>query len=164
MKIIMDKESLLSALSSGRSQFLKTIEGLPALEMEIPGVIDQWSIKDLLVHLTRWEAEIVKLTWQSKSGQKPTTVHFSQETVDEINARWYQQSKHRALDAVMEDFMGVRKQTIRQVKEIPEQALTNPDQYFWLEGRPLWKWIAEDSFEHEAEHADQIKTWRDRER
>ena len=33
--------------------------------------------------------------------------------------------------------------------------------YPWLKGIPLWKWIAEDSFGHEAEHIPHLREWRD---
>ena len=37
-----------------------------------PGVVGQWSLKDILVHLTLWEAELVTLLFQARQGQKPS--------------------------------------------------------------------------------------------
>jgi hypothetical protein len=48
------------------------------------------------------------------------------------------------------------------VEEISQSVLINPQQYAWLDGKPLWEWIAGDSFEHEAEHAEQIRAWQSR--
>lgn len=155
----MKKEELISVLTTGRDDFLKILQGLSDQEMETPGVVEQWSIKDILVHLTRWEAEIVKLLWQAKQGIKPSTAHFRGTSIDDVNKRWYEESQSRTLKIVMSDFLGVRKQTLRRVEEISDSVLTNPKQYTWLEGKPLWEWIAEDSFEHEAEHGDQIRVW-----
>ncbi len=155
----MKKEELISVLTTGRDDFLKILQGLSDQEMETPGVVEQWSIKDILVHLTRWEAEIIKLLWQAKQGIKPSTAHFRGTSIDDVNKRWYEESQSRTLKIVMSDFLGVRKQTLRRVEEISDSVLTNPKQYTWLEGKPLWEWIAEDSFEHEAEHGDQIRVW-----
>lgn len=155
----MKKEELISVLTTGRDDFLKILQGLSDQEMETPGVVEQWSIKDILVHLTRWEAEIVKLLWQATQGIKPSTAHFRGTSIDDVNKRWYEESQSRTLKIVMSDFLGVRKQTLRRVEEISDSVLTNPKQYTWLEGKPLWEWIAEDSFEHEAEHGDQIRVW-----
>jgi len=156
----MEKEELIIALTSGREEFIKILQGLSEEEMQSPGVIDQWSVKDILVHLTRWEAEIIKLLWQAGQGIKPTTVHFSQLSVNDLNQRWYTESQTRSLKIVMDDFIGVRKQTVRRVEDISGSVLTNPLQYPWLNNEPLWQWIASDSFEHEAEHAEQIRAWR----
>jgi uncharacterized protein (TIGR03083 family) len=158
----MKKSEILAALEESREEFLDAIEGLTDEDMQQPGVIPDWSVKDILAHLTRWEAELVKLLWQAGKGQKPTSVHFAGQNVDETNARWFQESRLRNLERVLEDFHGVRNQTLRRVDDLPENAFEDPGHYPWLAGEPLWKWIAGDSFEHEAEHSEQIRAWRER--
>ena len=158
----MKKSEILAALEESREEFLDAIEGLTDEDMQQPGVIPDWSVKDILAHLTRWEAELVKLLWQAGKGQKPTSVHFAGQNVDETNARWFQESRLRNLERVLEDFHGVRNQTLRRVDDLPENSFEEPGHYPWLAGEPLWKWIAGDSFEHEAEHSEQIRAWRER--
>jgi uncharacterized protein (TIGR03083 family) len=156
----MKKSEILSALEESREAFLDAIEGLTEEDLQQQGVIPEWSVKDVLAHLTRWEAELVKLLWQAGRDQKPTTIHFARVDVDETNARWFRESRSRPLERVLEDFHGVRAQTQRRVDDLPEEAFEDPAFYPWLEGEPLWKWVAGDSFNHEAEHAGQIRTWR----
>jgi hypothetical protein len=156
----MNKELILKNLETSREDFLDAIDGLSEETFNQPGVVGGWSIKDLLVHLTRWEAELVKLLWQAKQGKFPSTAHFSKVDVDEINQRWYQESLPRSLKMTLEDFHGVRNQTIRRVEGFNDKELTDPKKYPWQKDTPLWQWIAEDSFEHEAEHAAQIRDWR----
>jgi len=109
-----------------------------------------------------WEAELIQLIWQFIQGEKPSTVYFQGQSVDEINASWQELSKTRSLDKVLEDFNAVRKQTEKRVRTIPEKELSDPDRCSWLDGRAMWKWIATDSFEHEEEHLIQILEWRKR--
>jgi len=158
----MKKETILSALSDSRKKFLLLLDDLSQQEMEKTGVIEGWSLKDLLVHLTRWEAELVQLLWQAKAGIQPTTVHFINDDVDIINERWFQESKSRPFNIVWNDFIGVREQTLRRVKEFSESQLNDDSFYTWLAGRPLSEWIAGDSFDHEAEHTQDIRAWKDR--
>ena len=160
----MNKEAILTSLEISREDFLDAIEGLSDEILLQPGVVGEWSIKDLLIHLTRWEAELVKLLWQARQGKSPSTLHFSKVAVDEINDRWYQESRTRPLEVALEDFHGVRNQTIRRVEEFTDKEFTDPKHYPWLNDTPLWQWIAGDSFEHEEEHAAQIRTWRQKER
>jgi hypothetical protein len=155
----MNKGEIISALENGRANLLEIIDGLSEGDFEQPGVIDSWSVKDILVHLTRWEAEIIKLIWQAGKGTQPTTAHFDQFSVDETNERWFQESRDRSLKIVMSDFLGVRNQTLRRVRDLSQVELTDANLYSWLNGKPLWEWIAEDSFGHEAEHGEQIKAW-----
>jgi hypothetical protein len=155
----MNKSEIITALTERREKFLKVIEEIPVKQMEAPGVIDNWSVKDILVHLTRWEAELVKLLWQVEQGSTPTTAHFGPDSVDEINERWYKVSQSRSLQVVIQDFLGVRSQTIRRVESLSDDILNDPQSFPWLDGQPLWQWIADDSFEHESEHEAQIRAW-----
>ena len=159
----MNKETILTALEDSREDFLEAIEGCSDEILLQPGVVGEWSIKDILVHLTRWEAELVKLLWQARQAKSPSTAHFSEVEVDEMNDRWYQESRTRSLEVTLEDFHGVRNQTIHRVEEFNDKDLTDPKRYPWLKDTPLWQWIAGDSFEHEAEHAAQIRDWRQKE-
>jgi hypothetical protein len=156
----MEKEELISKLEQSRTDFLEIINGIPEEDMELPGVVDMWSVKDVLVHLTRWEAVIIKLIWQVGRGIQPTTAHFDQFSVDETNERWYQESRNRPLKIVMSDFLGVRNQTIRRVNELSQVDMTDPNRFSSLNGKSLEEWIAGDSIEHETEHGEQIKFWK----
>lgn len=157
----MKKSEILEALESEREKFLDLLEGLSEQEMQQPGVAGDWSIKDILVHLTRWEAELVKLLYQARQGQTPTKAQrvLLQSSDDDVNARWYAASRDRLLEQALEDFHAVRNQTLRRVESFTDQDLNDARRYPWLDGRPLWKWIEGDSFGHEAEHAEGIRLW-----
>lgn len=159
----MEKEALLEELEETREETLDLLDELPDEALEEPGVVGEWSVKDILAHLTSWEAELVKLLWQASQGQKPSSVHFSSKfTVDELNARWFTESKNRPLERIYDDFNGVRKQTIRRLESFSDKDLNDPKRFPWLKGRPLWEWVAEDSFRHEIEHREQILQWKRR--
>ena len=156
----MNKTDVIAKLEEGREQFLDAIEGLSEDDLQQPGVMGEWSVKDILVHLARWETELVMLLWQASRGQKPTSALVSSTSVDELNDRWYQESRTRPLSLVLEDFHGVRTQLMRRIEDLPEKAFNDTHYYRWLDNQPLWEWIAGDSFDHEAEHEAQIRAWR----
>jgi hypothetical protein len=152
----VNKLELITALEIGREAFLELFAPLDDEEMLQPDPISGWSLKDILAHLTRWEAEVVKLLWQIKQGQRPTTAHFSGIEVDQINARWYAEDRSRLLSRVLDDYHGVRNQTIRRIEAFTDQDLTSPDRFPFLKKGALWEWIAGDTYEHEAEHSEQV--------
>jgi hypothetical protein len=158
----MDKTELLEILEDSRQEMMEMIEDLPDNVLLETGVIGEWSIKDILAHLTFWEGQIVTLLFQTSNGMpKPTTVHFQDKSVDEVNKRWYESGKERALDIIWQDWAGIRKQTIRRVSEFNDKDLNDPQRFPWLNGVPLFQWIMNDTAEHEDEHADQIRDWLD---
>jgi hypothetical protein len=101
-------------------------------------------------------SELVELLWQARE-RLFRSAQFSKTPVDGLDDRWYQ-DRASALDLV--GISTVRNQTIRRVEALPERAFEEPQFYPWLGEDPLWKWIATDSFEHESEHEQQVRTWR----
>jgi uncharacterized damage-inducible protein DinB len=156
----MNRARLLKEMEKGREDFLKSLDGLSEDDLLAPNVTGLWSIKDILFHLTMWEAELVTLLWQASENQNPSTAHTSRETQDETNASWTRLGAGRPLAQVFEDFYNVRKQTIRRLNALRDADFENPSRYTWLRGRSLWEWVAEDTFRHDAEHAAQIRLWR----
>lgn len=157
----MTKDQLLKQLKS-HDQFMEALDGLPEKSLDTKGAVGDWSIKDVINHLSRWEAEMVRLVWQVQQGQKPTTAHMLQSDVDQTNAEWFREGRQRPLENVMEDFAAVRKQTIRRVGEFSDKDLNDTKRFKALLGgeRPLIDWIIGDSTDHEAEHREQILAWR----
>lgn len=152
----MTKDELINNLEKSREGFLELIEDLDDEAFTENFTQDGWSIKDILAHLARWEAELVKLLWQLRQGQRPTTAHFMGDTVDEINAHWKEDDRSRPLERILADFHGVRNQTIRRLDAFSDRELDDPKRYPWLNEKPLWEWVAEDSYEHEAEHTASV--------
>jgi hypothetical protein len=155
----MDKYELLKALEDGREQFMTLIEELTDEQLQMPGVVGEWSIKDILIHISRWEAELVKLLWQVQQKLKPASILLNNVNVDEINERWYQESQARPLRQVLDDFESVRLQTMLRVEDLSDPDLLESKRFFWMQSDPLWKWIAANSYEHDAEHAESIHRW-----
>ena len=153
----MNKKEVRAALEDSHERLTEAIEGLSEAEMVEPGAAGDWSIKDLLAHLSRWEAEVVKLLWQAQQGLRPTGLLTSDESTDAVNARWQQEDQDRPLERILQDFHGVREQTLRRLEHFTDKDLVDPNRYPWLEGKPLWEWIAPDSFGHDLEHLRDIK-------
>jgi len=162
----MNQDEILDALEDERENFLEAVDELSDEALLEPGVVGDWSVKDIMHHICMWEAELVKLLWEAAQGLPPTTVFFTDASVDELNAAWIKEGQARNLDQVWDDFQAVRQQTIRRLSAFRDKDLTDPARYPWLKespmikDRPLWFWIAECSFEHEKEHTAQIKAWR----
>ncbi len=158
----MNKSEVVRALQTNRAALLKALDGLSDSTMQEPGVIDDWSVKDILTHLTACEAELVTWLAQARQGKKPSNTNLTPAQVDEQNAKWRKEYKNRPLDRVLADFRAVRGQTMAQVESLAEEDLNDPKRYSWLRGSALWEWIEGEAFGHEAEHTAQIKAWRER--
>jgi hypothetical protein len=155
----MTKDELIDRLTSSREAMLETLDGLSDEQYLASVVSGERSVKDLLAHLTIWEAQLITLLFRAGAGNKPNTAHFARETRAEVNARWASQHKDRPLEKVLEDFEGIRNQTIRRLEDLSDADLNNPTRYPWQKGRPIWEWVLEDTVDHETFHRDEIAEW-----
>ena len=156
----MTIDELFDRLEDERERFLDLLEGLSPEEHLIPGVTGDWSIKDIIVHLSRWEAELVKLLYELRLGLNPTAVFLQGANSENNDLEWHQQNQTRSLDQAMADFAAVRKQTLRRLESFSKDDLNSTQRFRALGGTPLWKWVAECTYEHESEHGEQIRRWR----
>ena len=153
----MRKDELLAAMQASRAELQAALAGLTEEQMQDPGVMGDWTVKDLLSHLTAWEAEAVTLLAKARTG-KQHPASRRQKEIDELNARWYKENKSRPLERVLADHAGVRKQMLRQLEGLSDAELNQPRP--WLKNQALLEWVKGDTFEHEAEHLPFLRAWR----
>lgn len=158
----MKKSELIEALETSHEQFLSLIEGIPPDDLTQPGAVGEWSVKDVMSHLLIWEAETIKLLYVARLNRKPSTAHFKTLSDDEQNAIWYEQFKDREYEAVWNDFVSIRDQTIDRLSTYSEADLNNPKLYPWLQGKSLSQLLESFILQHEAEHIAALREWRDR--
>lgn len=154
----MTRDELLKQLAENRKQFEALIESVPAEARIKPGACGEWSLKDVLVHISRWESEIVSVLFQAAQGSVPQSEVFNPDYL-KVNEIWYQESKDRDLERALDDFHAVRNQLLRRLKDLPEQYLTDPSKYAWMKGHALIGLVKDIALEHEAEHLRELQSW-----
>ena len=115
----MTRDELLQHMEQNRTELNALLEGVPANALTRPGACGDWSVKDVLVHISRWEAEVIKVLFQAQQGGKPQSEVFNPEYL-KVNDLWHQEAKDRPLERVLEDFSAVRMQLVRRLKDFPE--------------------------------------------
>jgi hypothetical protein len=159
----MSQQEIHSALEKSRATLLDTIDGLAPEQLLQPKAVGEWSVRDILQHLSLWEAELVRLLMHVDQGRRAVGQSFvPTPDFDSLNARWHAETKDRPLERVLEDFHGVRRQTRRWVDEFSDEDLTRIRRDTWLHNQSLARWIAEYSYDHEAEHTGAIRAWREK--
>lgn len=156
----MTKQEIVEAMQDSRAKLQQAISGLDDTAVHEPGVVGDWSLRDILAHLTRWEAELVRLLFQLKQGQEPDFPTLTNPDFDAINARFQKESAGRSLELIRVDFTNVRIQTQRRLAEFTEKEINEPNVFPALKGNSLFAYIAENTFKHENEHTAQIIAWR----
>jgi len=154
----MNREVLLAAITQARADLDAALDGLTADEMQAPGVVGEWSIKDLLAHLTVWQVHLLTCLFKAQRGQKPGKMKWSPAEIEAQNKKLYQEYLDRPLENVLADYRGINRQVLRVVAGLSDSDLAGPDP--WGLGKTLSYFFQDWVAEHEAEHLPDLLAWR----
>ncbi len=156
------KAQLIQQMKEARAALEAVIASIPETRMTEGGVVEGWSVKDMLAHLAVWQARTVTMLFQAERGQKPSLGVSSDSANDwaNVNAKDYQEQKDRPLDRVLADFRGVHGQMLKRLEQWKDDAaLFDRKRYPSLNGDSLANYIYGNGPEHDDEHRVQIEAW-----
>ncbi len=149
----MNQRELLDKLRAERDRLDSALAALSEAQMTKPGANGDWSVKDVIAHITHWEQTMLK---NIEKGMRGETLEPGGESVDAINARAYAESRDRSLTDVLADFRRSYQQVAVKIQSLPDDALNAPPPFNPQRKGRLWKYIAGESHEHYADHIAQI--------
>ena len=155
------KAELMAAVQKEWDNLQASLDGLTEEQMHLPGVVGDWSIKDVLAHITAWQARLITSMFRAEKGLTPDTTE-SGPAVDRFNQQWYIEMKDRPFEQVWDDLDASYHQILKRLEVSHAEALFDPRHYKWMKGQPFVQYIEGDTSEHYAEHAAQIREWRKR--
>jgi hypothetical protein len=160
MSELIDKASIFNEMRTNYAALEEILAPLDKTQMTTKGVIDGWSIKDMLAHIASWHHRL--LTWLDaaiRNVEPAISGPDSVEEMDALNAQFYQENKSHPLDEVLTEFRTTHQQIMDIIQAMREEDLISPQRFAWTQGRPLWQLVAGDSYEHYQEHRKQIEEW-----
>lgn len=154
----MDKQGVLEHLAEARAALLAAIGGLAEADMTALPVAGEWTIKDILAHVSGWAAWDLAGVEGVLAGEPPDFFSAIQD-VDTFNARLVAERREWTLGRVLAEMADTHA-------ALRELLATMPDEDVFRIGRfqgPYWDnlggWL-QVAWEHEEEHAAQIRAWR----
>jgi hypothetical protein len=133
-----------------------------------PSLEEGWSIKDILAHIA--DREQLCTEWIEDFGQDRTPQFSEDMLMGRVNDQMFLKNRNRSLHEVQEDFRQTHEYFLQQMVILvlghSEEELTTPFWFawrefwlFWVEpqGRSLLAFIADYSYHHYRDHAQQIR-------
>jgi hypothetical protein len=155
----MTKQELIQRIETDWTRLQTSLDGLSEEQLHLPGVVGEWSVKDILAHIAAWQSRLITAMFKAEKGFVPDTTSGGA-TVDKLNAQWYREMKDRSFDQVWEDLDASYHQILARLEKWSEKDLFDAKRFKWMQGEPFERYIAGDSYEHYVEHAEQIEAWR----
>jgi uncharacterized protein (TIGR03083 family) len=130
---------------------------LSVAEMNQPGAVGVWSVKDVLAHLAFWERYAVNTLRAVARGETPEL--SADDETERRNASVVAQYYQRPLSAVIADWQQAREELLDAIEDLDDEDLNDPDRFPWSAGQSLLDRLAGNSYDHEQEHIEQIREW-----
>jgi uncharacterized damage-inducible protein DinB len=147
--------SALIRATSTRMELL--LSQLSVAEINQPGAVGVWSVKDVLAHIAFWERYSVNILRAVARGETPDLL--ADDETERRNASVVAQYYQRSLAAVIADWQQAREDLLEALEDLDDADLNDPDRFPWSAGRTLLDRITGNSFDHEQEHIEQIRAW-----
>ena len=162
----MNKSELVRWLQQQNQQWETLLYAIGPTRMVQPGVNGDWSMKDVVAHLTGWQPRLTASLQAAQRGEPepppPWPAHL--QTEDEINAWIYESNRGRSLRAVLDETHQVFQQLLAVVEGLPEdvridQVHQRDRVYYlvWLNGQ---RFPVGEFFDHfHDDHEPDIRAW-----
>ncbi|MEJ2706925.1 MAG: ClbS/DfsB family four-helix bundle protein [Anaerolineales bacterium] len=154
----MTKPKLLRMMRAEREHFDNLLEKLDEEDIVRTRVECDWSVKDILAHISVWEQRMIRWLNEAQRGETPVmpAPGMTWDDLDELNAQTFRENRNRSLEDVLQEFNQSFQEALQTVQSIPEDDLIEPDRYEWRKGKPLWFIVGANTFWHYKEHAESI--------
>ena len=96
----MKRTELISELTRVRAELKAIIDDLSEAHLLAPGAEGNWSVRDVLAHITAWEVDLLTNLGKVRRGAKPGNTAWNKASILRQNERWHQETKDRPLRPV----------------------------------------------------------------
>lgn len=152
----MTPQGLLQRIHDEREALAATWGALTMEQLvQRPGPQDDWSVKDLIAHVTRWESFILQRVTDLMDGvpSKPAEPH------DVLNARAYRQNRDRPLAEVLAAFDANWPRLVMLLTSLNEEQLNAPAYYPTYDGVALLPILRAGTYGHYPSHMTDLRTY-----
>jgi hypothetical protein len=149
----MKKYQLLERLEKAWATLQESYTGLSDPQLMEPVVVGEWSVKDILAHVTTWEEEALKyLPLILTGGRPPRYIQYG--GIDAFNAKMAEQNRDMELSDVLRQLDETHHRLLDYLQSVPEEHFTRET--------PFRHRLRLDTYSHYRLHARAIWEWRER--
>lgn len=153
----MNASQLAARIQATNAELERLIMQLSVAQMNIPGAVGVWSVKDVLAHIAFWQNYIAKVVRAAKRGEEPQL--YADDQTERYNASVTKQYYLASLGGVLARLHTAREDLLEAIADLSDEQLNQVDYFPWSNGRSLLEHITASSFGHDQEHIQQIRQW-----
>ena len=163
----MSKSKLIEWIVCGHGVFKAMLAELSPEQMLLSGVIGDWSVKDILMHIVVHEQRMLDWLEERLRGSMPETPQPYDMQEDELavlNRQIHLENMDNPLDDALYELDRLNERALGAVIRAAEADLIDSSRFCLKNGEPLWEAVAANTYEHYEEHSRDIRAWLEKQR
>jgi len=145
-------ERVLRTLDAAWAAFQESYAGLPDAVLLAPGVVGEWSVKDVLAHVLTWQEEALRHLPVVARGGTPPRYATTHGGIDAFNARMAERKRDLSLGDVCRRLDETQRRLVDLIRSAPEDQLSGDTRFR--------RRLRLDTYGHYRLHASSILEWR----
>ena len=147
-------DKLLNQVDAAWNEFIASWEGLSDAQLMQPGVTGEWSVCDLIAHVTWWDQEAIDHLPLILAGGRPPKYSDKYGGIDAFNSLMTGKKRHLSLEEVRQEFASTHATLIDYILDQPPATILAEPRFRHR--------LKLDTFGHYPIHTTDILTWRTR--
>lgn len=149
----MTREQLLARIDAAWQAFGDSYAGLTDEQLQEPGVAGDWSVKDLIAHVTWWEQEALKHVPLIVAGGRPPRYSVTYGGIDAFNTLMAEKKRDRSLAEIRNESEDTHRRLLAMIRDVPEDHFTRETR--------VRRRLRLDTYSHYPIHTEAIRQWRE---
>jgi hypothetical protein len=153
------RDRLIAHIRAERAWWANLVDEIGEERMTEPGPMGEWTFKDLAAHLLGWRDRTIARLEAAAAGREAPPPPWPRELDDDdsINGWIHERNAGRPVRDVLDDTDRSYERLATAIAALPEDLITRPDAFPWLEGEAL---ADRKLFGHvHDEHEPGIRAW-----
>jgi Protein of unknown function (DUF1706) len=150
--LTMNRQQLLEKLDKAWAEIKESYAGLSGSQLTEPGIAGDWSVKDILAHVTTWEEEALKYLPLIIEGRRPPR-YITYGGIDAFNAQSTERKRSLSLFDVLRQLDEIHSRLIDYVQSVPEEQFIRETRFR--------RRLRLDTYSHYPLHSKMIQDWRE---
>ena len=155
------KHDLLEAALRERGKLDAVLRTVPPERMVEPGVVGEWSVKDVLAHLHEWERMALGWYRTGMRGEVPEVPApgYTWNQTPQLNRAIFEKHRDRPLAEVVADFRASRREILGVIESLSDEDLFMAGRFAWTRKNALGAYFVSATSSHDLWARTRIARW-----
>ena len=150
---------LAGQVNDARERLLESFAGLSDEDMLLPGVAEDWSVRDILAHVFAWERASTEAYRMMLADERPPLLDLDEEGIEAFNAEHHAATRDASLQEVISELSAAHEEMLGVPRDLDNTKLYAPAPGDEHSDYSIAAWVRVEAA-HDEEHADMIEEWR----